>query len=900
MSRVNPALTNFTAGEWSTSLYGRFDLQKYANACRTLKNFVVYPHGGATFRPGSYYIDESIGRDEVTNGTFSVGTGWTLGTGWTIAGEKAVGAAGVESELKQTITGLDEGVVYEVKFTVSDRTAGTVMPSIGGTDGTTTGADATYTQRIACGATTVLSFTKSSIFDGKLDTISCREINPTTRIIGFQFSITQAYILVFTDQNLRIIKDHSLVSDGGEVVEVSTPYLADDLFELQTTQSADVMTIVHADYTPRELIRTSHTAWTLSEIEFKDGPWEEEEETTAITPSGTTGSITLTSTDAIFAATDVGRLIRLESKGVTEWDSTTGYSVGNIALEDKNYICILGNTDKKPPYAMYWKEHGDNRWYWLKITAFTSTKIVTATVSGDDLPNTTAMTVYRMGAWCSANGYPGSVDYFEERLIFAGSNEHPQTIWASASGDYNVMAPGTDDDDAFVYTIAARGVNAIRWIVPQNVLLIGTMGAEWKASSSNSEEPMSATNISVKRQSTWGSKKVQALLANDVVLFIQRAGTKVRELTEDPNSLSYKYIAPDLSLLAEHITEDGIDDLAYQQEPIAIVWGIRDDGVLLGMTYERTQDVVAWYRFVTDGEFKSIATIPGTTEDESHIAVQRTIEGENRVYLEYFMPFDWGDDRTDCFFVDCGLTGDNGANMTITGATKADPVVITVASATQDDDDFITIESVAGMTELNENTYKLAGKAGSTYTLQDTDGNDINGTGFTTYASGGIAIPVAKTYSGADHLEGEAVSVLADGFVLDAVTVESGNVTIGGYYNKVHIGLGYTGELTPMDIEAGAQAGTSQGKKKRVHGVTLRLKDTMACKVGPDADNLEELDFMTDNDSENEPIPLFTGDKYKELTHDWEASALVTVVQDVPLPLTLLAILPEMKTNEMI
>ena len=778
MPRVNPVICNFTAGEFSPTLFGRTDLSKYYSACEKLENMITLPHGPAFRRPGTYFVREVIGRDHVTNGTFGSDASWTKGTGWTITGGKAVGAAGSASDIYQDTGDLTEDQVYETIFTLSDRTAGSVTLKIGGTSGTARTSSAKYTERITCGPTDVVAITKTSDFDGKIDDISVRQIAPVTRLESFQFSTVQAYILEFTDKNLRIYKDNGIILDGADPYEVTTTYAESDLFELQVTQSADTMYITHPTYPVRKLTRTDHDSWTISDVSFTASP---------------------------FAGVD---------------------------------------------------------------------------------------------------DYPTCVDFYEERLLFAGTNNDPQTIWASKSGDYENMTTGTGDDDAFVYTIAAKGVNAIQWIVPQNVLLIGTKGAEWKMGSSGTDEPISVSNVYVKRQSTWGSKSIQALLVNDIVLFVQRAGTKIRELTEDPMSISAKYIAPDLTILAEHVTKGGIIDIAYQQEPTAIVWCVRSDGVLLGLTYERAQEVVGWHRHLTNegtDAFESVAVNTTTGEDEVWVCVQREIEGETRRYIEYFKPWDWGSDRTDVFFMDSGLSSNHGDAVNITGATKADPVVIT-ATTDFDDDDKVRILGVKGMVEINENIYIVASKTGTTFELKDLDGNNIDGSAFTVYVSDGTVQQVAETYSGLSHLAGRTVSVLGDGSVMPSVEVPtSGEVTLSDYVNKVHIGLGYISKIQPMNIEAGAVAGTAQGKVKKIHKCTVRLKDTMACKMGTCDDDLEEILFRGDEDVADEPIPLFTGDKnISAFPGNFDTNGTVLITCDVPLPMTIVSIMPEFSLKDLL
>ena len=782
MAKANIIITNTTAGEWSPALRGRVDHKKYYNACETLENMICRPHGPAFRRPGTYFVQETLGRDHVTNGTFASDASWTKGTGWTITGGTAVGASGTASNLYQDPADLTEGETYQVIWTMSARTGGTVTCKIGGTSGTARSTNATFTEEIVCGATTTILFAKSADFGGKLDNVFVRQVAPVTRLEAFEFSTEQAYVLAFTDQSLRIYKDNALITSGGVAYEVAMPFEEDELFEFQVTQSADTLYMTHPTHAPRSLTRTGHTSWTLSTITFTAGAGEQK--------------------------------------------------------------------------------------------------------------------------FDAADNYPSCCEFYEERMIWAGTNDGPQTIWGSVTGDYDNLTLGTGDDDAFAYTINARGVNRIRWLVPQNVLLVGTVGAEWKVSSGSNEDPLTVSTISAKRQSAWGSKNLQAILVNDIALFVQRAGTKVRELTEDPNSIYSKYISPDLTILAEHITESGIVDMDYQQEPASVLWCVRDDGVLATMTYERTQDVVGWHRQITDdGDdlFESVAIITTTTEDEVWVSVKRTINGVARRYIEYFKPWDWGTDRKDCFFVDSGLTSDGGDAIVITAITEADPGVVTAAAHGFADGEFVKILSVVGMTEVNERYFIVANKATNTFELTDEAGDDVDTTGFTTYVSGGTVQVFAKDYTGLTHLVGETVDVLADGGVVASQEVDAdGEITLDDYANKVQVGLPITWKLQPMNIEAGASLGTAQGKTKRVHSLSVRFQDTMACQAGPDTDHLEDINFSSDSDAADEPIPLYTGDKKINKYPGGYGDGTILLTGSTPLPCTVVAIMPELRTEDTI
>lgn len=454
---------------------------------------------------------------------------------------------------------------------------------------------------------------------------STKYFNRKCRLVPFEFSTTQAYVLEFGHNYIRVYKDQAQVESGGSAYEVVTTYTEDEIFELSFAQSADTLYIAHSAHKPAMLTRTAHTSWTLTDITFVDGPYMEENGNGSypVTPSATTGNITMTCTADLWTAENVGSFWNLKHS------TTYGY---------------------------------------VLITGFTGEREVSATVLVT-LGGTTATAVWREGAFSARRGYPACVSFFEERLVWACTDYQPQTMFFSESADFYTHTPnGTNAADAMVYTINSDQVNVIRWMVPQDYLIVGTTGGEWKVGGATKDDPITPTSVTVRRQSTYGSNTVSGLLLNDAVLFVQRQGKKVREISYD-----YKkdgYVAADLTILAEHIAGDGITSMDYQSEPDSILWATRADGVLLGLTYERAQDVIGWFRCVTDGEFESVAVIPGVGEDEIWVTVKRVINGETRRFVEFFSARDFGSLREDGFFVDSGLTWDTGtAASTFSGLT---------------------------------------------------------------------------------------------------------------------------------------------------------------------------------------------------------------------------------------
>lgn len=273
------------------------------------------------------------------------------------------------------------------------------------------------------------------------------------------------------------------------------------------------------------------------------------------------------------------------------------------------------------------------------------------------------------GAWSDVRGYPRAVTLHEQRLCFGGTTYQAQTVWGSVTGDFENFKRGTLDTDSFAYTLGAAEFNAILWFVSQDRLLIGTTAAEWSMWSGDSGIPITPSSVKVTRHAEFGSKPgVSAMLVNDVVLFVQRQGRKLREL-----SYSFQkdgYVAPDLTLLSEHVTAGGIVQFAYQGgEESQRIWAVTGNGVLVCMTYQRDQEVTAWARQVTNGIVESVATVYGAGNDEVWLVVQRFIGTNNDTpvrYLERLNPAVWTD-KEDAFFVDCGKTIVQASSVTVSG-----------------------------------------------------------------------------------------------------------------------------------------------------------------------------------------------------------------------------------------
>ncbi len=606
-----------------------------------------------------------------------------------------------------------------------------------------------------------------------------------TRLIPFEFSTTQTYILEFGNTYIRFFKDKGQITSGGSAYEISSPYLTAELFDIKFAQSADVMYITHPNHEVMKLSRTGHTSWTLAEVDFTDGPYlATNSTTTTLTP----------------ASASVGTGVNITASAVTGINGGAGFQTTDVG----RFISFNSGI--------------------AKITARTSTTVVVCTII-TAFTNTDAKTDWKIGAFSDTTGHPSCVSFFEQRLVFAGTTDEPQTLFFSAAGDYENMTTGTNAGDAMVYTIASNQVNAIRYMKAVRTLVVGTTGGEFTVSADGTNASITPTNITIKKQSSFGSANVDAIPAGNAILFLQKARRKIRELQYNFDSDGYQ--APDLTILNEVATDTGISEMSFQQEPSSIIWCVREDGVLAALTYQRSENVVAWTRHIFGGVFgsgnavcESVASISGTlTEDEVWVIVKRTINGATKRYVECFSDFDFDETTsTDFRFLDSHLT----------------------------------------------------------------------------YSGSSVS-----SLSGLSHLEGQSVSILADGSVHANKTVSSGAISLDRAVTKACVGLSYDSVLQTMRIEGGAAEGTSQGKTKRISKVVLRLFETVGVKVGPSLSNLETIPFRTTSSNLSAPVDtLLAGDKEIEFNDDYNSDGFIFIKQDQPLPCSVLSIYPTLVTSD--
>ena len=768
-----------------------------------------------------------------------------------------------------------------------------------------------------------------------------KDSNTRTWLVRFEFNTQQAYTLEFGHLYIRFYTQHGQVVTGGTTpYELATPWTSSDLtnadgtFGLRFTESNDVVYICHQNYAPRKLARVTNTNWTLTTLTPSNGPFKVKN-TSLVTvyASAQSGSITVTASAGIFTSSMVGSLFYIEQKsvlGIKLWEAGKAAAGSDRRRSNGiNYVALNAATSggNKPIHTSGAVYDGDNGVQWqyedpgygygiitgfINATQVTMTTVRNIPIYAVDPPN--ASTNWAFGAWSDAEGWPSQVNFYKERLVFGRG----QNLWLSVSGDYENFAAKDDSgnvvaDMAISLTLQSDKVNNLQWMSSNDALLCGTAGGEFAVQSITTNLPFGPDNVTAPAVSSFGSRNTIPVKIGEATLFVQRSGLKMRDVLYD--YISNKFQSTDQNVMADHITQGGLTQIVYQQEPYSVIWAVRADGRLVAMTYSREQfdspPYGGWHNHPVGGSFnggpavvESLTVIPAPAgdRDELWMIVKRTINGVTKRYVEY-LEYErrQNDDPEDAFYVDCGLTLDNSIAKTLTpgdGATVAGTtgVTFTVGAAQFSAADigkeikvrYWTLQD-DGKTRTYATSRALITGYTSTTVVTATILQPFQS--LSMIASGGWRLSVT-TITGLNHLEGQTVNIMGDGATYPQQVVTSGTIVLPTPACKVQVGLPQRARLQTMRLNAGAGDGTSQGKTARINKLAVRFFETLGVTFGPSFSKLDEIDFRNVSDPMDGPPGLFTGDQVVDFDGDYSTDPWVCVQTSEPQPCTVIAVMP--------
>lgn len=835
---------SFTSGEIAPSLQSRADTVKYATGLNLCENFFVRAQGGVYSRPGFRFVGEqgdSTKRARLIPFSFNTEQTYIL----------------VFEDLKMRVI-KDGGYVLKPAATLTGVTQ--ANPAVVTTSAAHTFANGEFVT-----------------IDG---VVGMTELNGNTYVIGNVTATTFELVSIDSTAYTAYTSGGSAQSSG--VYELVTTYTEGQLPRLGYTQSADVMTLVHSDHDPANLSRLAEDNWSLADINYAStvaAPTFAAPTVRAITGASNTNPALITvpghgfSTGNTITIANVvgmtelnGRSFRISVTTVNTFtldgEDATGhgaYVSGGTATRNNSATTIgtgFGTYNKTYTYVVTAVDGsgveslatspasivtgsltatGGIRLTWNAVVGAAYYRVYKDPSNNTQIygwigdSNNTSFDDYNVAPITSdappadrqpfngADDKPAVTTYYQQRQVFANTNNEPQAVYTTQTGNFNSLRTSNParDDDAVTFTIAAQQVNEIRHLISLDSLVLLTSGGEWIASEGQ-DRVLTPATIGARIQSYNGASWVRPVIINSTALYLQEKGARIRDLGYEFSS--DKYTGNDLSIMSEHLFEGHeIVEMAYSNEPFGVLWCVRDDGQMLGLTYQREHQVWGWHHHLTAGEFESVATIGEDGRDAVYVTVKRTIGGQTRRYIERWEPRE-SKDATNAFCVDSGLTY-SGVPATI--------------------------------------------------------------------------------ISGLDHLEGEDVAILADGYVVSGKTVTGGSVTLDREASVVHVGLPFTPAIETLDIDTASPTDSIKAKSVSVSKVFLEVEGTRGGFVGPRQDATSGADITF-----REIKPRFDSDGYDAISLKtykqevpieplWSKGGGVRIEQRSPLPMAILSVIPQ-------
>lgn len=1003
---------SFAAGEMSPSTYGRVDLAKYHSGAALVRNFYVDYRGGLSTRTGSSFVGQC--KDSATANRLIPFTFSTVQTYALVFGNFSMrvvknGAYVTEpSKQIQNISQASPGVFFSVAhgYATGDLVffSGFVVGSM--------------TQMNGRFATIVfIDANNYSLLDMYGAAISTASYNAFSFLSGTA-NAARVFTLVtpYAAADLALLK----YSQSADTMTLNHPSYPEQ--QLTRTQHW-VWSIAPSIFTPVTLIPSG-----VGATPSTAGATVYQYVVTAVSSNGVSESLP----SAIASSASVQMSITVGAKNTVSWNGHPGDTLYNIYRTPENpggspaagalygYVGsavpasvntfidnnILPDFTNAPPQAnnpfainaiqSVPITAGGIGWTaaTLSVTDPTGTgAVLLASLSAGAIvgvivvsggQNYTAPVVSVTGTGSSATfgtpvlspaNYPAVATYYQQRQVRGGMAAQPQGLVFSKTGDFKNLTYSTPAraNDEVAVTLASQTVNPIKHLVPLTSLIVLTGSGAWRVDGGSQSDAITPDHINAVPQAYNGCSDVPPIVINYDILYVQAKGSTVRDLSY--NFYVNVYTGEDVSMLSNHLFfGHQITEWCWAEEPFKIVWAVRDDGIMLALTFLKEQQIYGWTRHDTLGLYKSVCSISEGNENAVYLIALRFVNGQYLQYIERYASRNMGGDTaigipadiTKAWCVDCGLqyplafpastlTPTETTNVPVisavsivTGGTGYTAPIVSVSDTTGSGATFSAVVVGGVIVAINVLTQ------GANYTNPHLTITDAVGTGalanavvtmpvpmnanpgiFTSLDVGKVvrinngfgtvaSVPsstqiivnitqpltsiwpaVAGTWSmtmpvsavsGLDHLNGQTVSILADGNVQPQQLVTDGSVSLQTAASAIVIGLPYVCQIKTLNLDV--QGGeTIQGKRKKLNAVTVRVQDSRGLKVGPNFNSLQSIKERT-TEKMGQAIALQTTDERVIIDPAWTVQGQLCIQQDQPLPATVLALIPEINVGD--
>lgn len=864
MAQQNVIQTSFASGELSPNLFAHVDMEQYHTGAAMMRNFFVDYRSGCSTRAGTSFVIQAY-----------------------------------NSSLPVRIIPFQTSILVPYILEFGDHY---MRPISNGAPVFLPAVNITATTQ---GTTTTLTIPGHTYSTG--DWIFLSGIGGTVQlnerffaiasISGNQVVINDTYGVPVNSTN------YGTYTSGGisnKIFAINSPYAAADLQLLKYVQVANVMYLTHPSYPPYTLTFTGPTSWVFAP--FTTGSTVGAPGTPTVSP---TNSGSTYFAYVVTAVDGLGQESEASPPGLTSPPSVDiGATAGTIVVSWPGVSGAVGYNVYKaepglgvapPPGAAYGfitSVQGGN------VSAIDSNMVPDFTTSPPNVKFPFA-----------GGNNPGCCCFFQQRLYFAGSNNLPQTFWASQPGFYTNFDTTNpiQADDAITGTLVSFQVNFIKSMVPMpGGLIMLTSGGAWQLSSGSgglaSTAAVTPINATATPQAYNGVSDVPPIVINQDVLYVQYKNSLIRDL--EYNIYYNIYASSDVSVLSNHLFFGyQILQWAYAEEPFKVIWCVRNDGQALSFTYLKEQKLHGWARHDTQGSFKSVATVTEGNLDATYWVVQRQIPGGALIqFIERMDDRKLGYGSEDAWAVDCGSQ---------TAGLKPSAVLSPMSSGLGTADFFTSpgvfvqhqhegwvIRVGGGIATIVQVVSATHAIVNITQPIKAIVPNDPLRTPFAQDAGNWTLWQPLTTVLGLDYLNGLTVAILADGNVLAPQVVTNGSITLEQPATKIVVGLPFTAQLQTMPLDMGEAKDTVQGKRKKISALTVRLSQTRGLSYGQSFAHLTPIKEWSQGQFLGTTIPLVTGDERVIMDPLWDVPGQICLQQDNPLPATVLGVIPEITVGD--
>jgi hypothetical protein len=980
-------------------MQGMVELESYKSSLATLENMVVLPQGSVTRRPGTFFGATTKANGAARLIPFSRGQGTSLVLEFGnlyirfFANDGPVRTddiAGTYTQSTTTVTVTKASHGYSASNEVYlDFTSGA-------------GVDGFYTIATVANVNTftVTSTTSQTVSSSNVNISQRAEVvTPYTAAQVNDLAFTQSADVLFlahpSHPPARLERNDTndwtltelLPSAGSSPAEVLTdgPFMGtntttttltvalaansefsatiDDSTQTLSLEEVGTVSPSNVDVTTNSFTLANHPLVNGMKVQFSS------------IPSGFASTPTLSATTDYFVVSATQNTFKLATTAggtpadITGAPTSADLTVNKSFVDKEKYLKVTASaqaginddtgfqTTDIGRYVRFNTEIAPQiKWGYGEIVERTSATVVLVLLK-KAIAGVGATTEWQLGSFSETTGYPRTVQIYQQRLVYAGTAEEPQTIFFSKTADFlnfaateplgqqtgqrdssgrSIIGEQIYEDNALSLTISSDTVDQIEWLSEDRRLTIGTSGGIFQCYGTDDDVTLTPFSFSITKVSAWAcdATALPAKVGNNL-LYVQNNGRKLRELAFD--KLQDQYSAADLTLRAEDISESGLIATAYQDQPYSVLWCLRNDGRLAGLTYVDLLQMRAWHRHTIGGahydathgshaKVESIASIPRGTHDQLYMIVKRHLRAAALTSITF-------NQTTDKFTKSShGLA--NGTivvfdSTTITGFS-ADKLYYVVSTATND---FQLSESsggaavtVSGSTSsVAVSTLRVVTEVRYVEFLErffvasEVLPSDAH------FVDSGLEEPPTRTtastaVSALNHLEGESVAILADAAVQPDRTVSSGAITLQTAATNFRIGFSYNSDIESLPMVAMTGQGTSVGNRKRIHRFTVRLLESLSFKFGTNTNDLDaatiayleslglnfgvnisdltEAVFRTASDNIGSALAFFTGEKTFQVGDQFSTITQLFLRQDQPYPFSVTLLAIDYQTNE--